>query len=120
MEKLINTKWQIAAAEDVKKTLEEIRELVISHGWEQRKVYPYSFPINIIDMIDSYKDYDNFTFMSKEIALSEINGLIEHCINPWLEYEKKPKVKITLKKDNKQIEVTEKVAEMLIEAGAAV
>ncbi len=119
MDKLINKKFDIAAAEDVKATLAEIRALVEEHKWENRKVYPYSFPVNIIDFLDQYRDYDNFTFMSKQIALDEINGLIEHCINPWLEYENKPKVKIWLKKEEKFLETTNEMAEILIEAGLA-
>jgi len=119
MDKLINKKFEIAAAEDVKKTLAEIRALVEEHKWENRKVYPYSYPVNIIDFLDQYRDYDNFTYMSKQLALDEINGLIEHCVNPWLEYENKPKVKIWLKKEEKFLETTNEMAEILIEAGLA-
>jgi len=110
MIKLINTKWEIAAAEDVKKTLEEIRELVKAHKWENRKVYPYNFPINIVKFLDQFESYDNFTYSSKQVALSEINGLIEHCVNPWLEYEAKPKVKVKTK-SGQIFEVTKEVYE---------
>lgn len=119
MVKLINTKWEVAAAKDVKRTLAEIKKLVKTHKWEDRKVYPYNYPINIVEFLEHFEDYENFTKMSKQVALSEINGLIDHAINPWLEYEEKEKVVITLKKDGSQIEVTEDIAEALIEAGAA-
>lgn len=119
MEKLLNTKWEIAAADDVKKTLDEIKELIAKYKWEKMKVYPYSYPINIVEFINSFEDYANFTFMSKQLALDEINGVIEHCVNPWLEYESKPKVKIWLKKEKKFIKTTNEIAEILIEAGLA-
>ncbi len=119
MVKLVNSKWEIAAAEDVKRTLEEIKKLVKAHGWEGRKVYPYNWGINIMEFLEHFESYDNFTLMSKQVALSEINGLIDHAINPWLEYEAREKVTITLKKDGKQMEVTEDIAEALIEAGVA-
>lgn len=119
MEKLLNTKWEIAAADDVKKTLDEIKELIAKYKWENMKVYAYSYPINIVEFVNSFEDYDNFTYMSKQLALDEINGLIEHCVNPWLEYENKPKVKIWLKKEEKFLETTNEMADILIEAGLA-
>jgi len=119
MVKLINNKWEIAAAEDVKKTLDEIKELIAKYKWENMKVYPYSYPINIVEFVNSFEDYERFTYDSKQVALSEINGLIEHCINPWLEYENKPKVKVWLKKEGKFLKTTDEMADILIEAGLA-
>ena len=119
MVELLNTKWEIAAAEDVKKTLDEIKELIAKYKWENMNVYPYSYPINIVKFVNSFEDYDNFTYSSKQIALDEINGLIKHCVNPWLEYENKPKVKVWLKKEQKFLETTEEMAETIIESGLA-
>lgn len=119
MVKLINNKLEIAAAEDVKKTLDEIKELIAKYKWENMKVYPYSYPINIVEFVNSFEDYERFTYDSKQVALSEINGLIEHCINPWLEYENKPKVKVWLKKEGKFLKTTDEMADILIEAGLA-
>lgn len=119
MVELVNKKFEIAAAEDVKKALDEIKELIAKYKWENMKVYPYSYPINIVEFVNSFEDYENFTYMSKQLALDEINGLIRHCVNPWLEYENKPKVKIWLKKEGKFLETTEEMADIIIEAGLA-
>lgn len=119
MDLLVNKKYEVAAAEDVKKTLDEIKELIAKYKWENMKVYPYSYPINIVDFVNSFDEYDNFTYSSKQIALDEINGLIEHCVNPWLDYENKPKVKVWLKKEKKYMETTEEMADILIEDGLA-
>lgn len=118
MDKLINSKWEVAAAEDVKAAIEEIRELIDKYNWQGCNVYPYSYPINIVKFLDQFENYENYTFDSKQVALDELNGLIEHCVNPWLEYENKPKVKIKKFSDGKIFETTKEVAEDLVEAGA--
>lgn len=98
--------------------LNEAKSIVEQHGWENENTYPYSYPIKIKVFLEWLEDYDNMTTASKQLARDELNGFIEHCINPWTAYENAPKVKI--KTAVGVSETTKEIAQVLIENGLAV
>ena len=121
MNKLNNGKWnhQMATSAEVKKAVKEIKAMISKYHWEDKSVHPYSYSMNIMKLVESdgWKNYDQYTFSSKQQIISEINGLI-HTLNIWegLELEEK----ITLKLNNGTIkEVAKSIADDYISLGLA-
>ena len=88
-------KWanQLATAEEMAAKVQEIRGYVTKYGWENTNIHPYNYPINIVEFLEGFADYRNYTHMSKQTMLAEINGLIR-ILNKWIEREEEPKVTI--------------------------
>lgn len=107
-----------ATTAEFNKALNEAKSIVEHHGWGDEYTYPYSYPIKIKVFLEWLEDYDNMTTASKQLARDELNGFIEHCINPWLSYESAPKVKI--KTATGVMETTKEIADVLIENGLGV
>lgn len=98
MEKVRNGKWRddIATAEEFESAVSEIQNLVSKYGWGDRLIHPYGFAIKIRSFIKNWEGYEKFTFSSKKIMISEMNGLI-NILNKWEEQANEPKVKVMLK-----------------------
>ena len=109
---IMNTPWEVADA------IKEIRGYVERYGWGERKVAPYGYGVKVADMLDRFKDFEEYTTMSREIMVEELNGLIR-IINKWLKIEAEPKVNIKLA-NGKLRTVPGSVAEAYIEDGFAV
>lgn len=96
MEKLGIGKYLTPSAEEVSRAVSEIRGYIEKYGWEGHTVAPYGHGIKILDFLAHFDDYDRCTADSRDVMILELNGLIEHCINPWLRTEQEPKVTIRL------------------------
>lgn len=124
VEKLRSGKWvnQLATAEEVNSKVNEIMGLVTKYHWEKRNIFPYNYPINLVEFLEGAEFYWNCTTSSKRVFLSEINGLIE-IINKWVEQEEEPKVTILFVRTNKKGQTKEIPASWLedyVDAGLAV
>lgn len=115
MEKLKNGRYQIASAEEVIKAVEEIEGYIEKYGWQDKVVKPYSTWIKLPEFIKPFKDYERYTYSSKEVMLSELNGLIEYYINPWLKREAEPKITVKLITNGKIKTVPKSIAESYFE-----
>ena len=100
------------------RALNEAKSIVKNHGWGNDNTYPYSYPIKIDDFLKGLEGYDNMTYMSKELATDELNGFIQHCINPWVEYQHASKVKVQT--DTGILETTRELADAIINEGLGV
>lgn len=104
MNKLRNGKWnhQMATAEEVKETVNEIKTLVVKYHWEDKKMFdPYGHCTTVGKFLSNgFEDFEQYTFSSKQILISELNGFIEHCINSWEKLENEPKVTVKLTNGN--------------------
>ena len=123
IETLRTGKWasDLATAEDMAAKVQEIRGYVAMYGWENTNVHPYGYAINIVEFLDGFADYRNYTHMSKQTMLAEINGLIR-ILNKWIEREEEPKVTIrflTGKKAGQTKEIPASDAEAYVEIGFA-
>lgn len=105
--------------QDVLEKVAEIEEYVKKYEWEDKVVHPYGFPIPLLKFLANMKTYRQMTDDSKDIVVDELNGLIEHCINPWIKQEEEPKMQILLS-NGKIKTVGQSFAEMLIGDGLAV
>lgn len=115
MEKLKNGRYQIASAEEVIKAVEEIEGYIEKYGWQDKVVKPYNAWIKLPEFIKPFKDYERYTYSSKEVMLSELNGLIEYYINPWLKREAEPKITVKLITNGKIKTVPKSIAESYFE-----
>ena len=122
MNKLRNGKWnhQIATAEEVKETVNEIKALVVKYHWEDKKMFdPYGHRTTVGKFLSNgFEDFEQYTFSSKQILISELNGFIEHCINPWEKLENEPKVTVKLANGNVK-SVPKNIVDEYIELGIA-
>ena len=118
MEKVRNGKWKddIATAEEFESAVTEIENVISRYGWGDRLIHPYGFAIKISKFIKNWKDYESFSFSSKKIMISEINGLID-ILNKWEEQENEPKIKVTFQNGN-VVSVPESFLEDYIDLGA--
>lgn len=118
MKKLKNGRWkhQKATNEEIRKTLDEMKSVVDTYGWELEKLSPYGYDIKIGDLLKSWEAFDKCTSMSKEIMISEINGTIE-ILNHWVSLKKENQVNVTLI-NGKTMTVAESTARELRAIGA--
>ncbi|MBO6304851.1 MAG: hypothetical protein J6M62_07245 [Selenomonadaceae bacterium] len=72
----------------VQATIETIEGLIEKYKWHDRKIYPYSFGINVVKYLDPFKDFESYTYMSKKHMIYEINFFID-IVNKWIERETK-------------------------------
>ena len=114
----MNTLKGMPTTAEFNAALNEAKSIVAHHGWENENTYPYSYPIKIKVFLEWLEDYENMTTASKQLARDELNGFIEHCINPWTAYECAPKVKI--KTATGVMETTKEIAQVLIDNNLAV
>lgn len=122
---LKNGKWnhQIATVEEVSAAIEEIRAMIAKYHWEDKTVHPYSYTMNIMELVESdgWKNFKQYTFSSKQLIISEINGLIG-ILNQWeeLELEEKVTVKLIVGKNTGTIKkVAKSIADEYVEIGLA-
>ena len=125
MTPLKNGKWnhQIATAEEVNKAVEEIKAIITKYHWEDNTVHPYSYTMNIMELVESdgWKNFKQYNFSSKQLIISEINGLIG-ILNQWeeLELEEKITVKLITGKNIGTIKkVAKSIANDYVELGLA-
>jgi len=97
MTSLKNGKWnhQIATTEEVNEAVKEIKAMITKYHWEDKAVHPYSYTMNIMELVESdgWKNFKQYTFSSKQLIISEINGLI-NILNRWEELELEEKITI--------------------------
>lgn len=86
MEKLRYGKWSenMATAQEFSEKVEDIKEMVKAHGWENRKVCPYGTWEKVSDLVAGWRNIrlDEYSPSSKRILIVEVNGLIE-ILNIW-------------------------------------
>lgn len=101
VEKIRNGKWRedIATAEEFESAVNEIKSVVSKYGWGDRLVHPYGYAVKINALIKQWADYEKFSFSSKKIMISEMNGLID-ILNKWEEQADEPKVKVIFQNGN--------------------
>ena len=90
-------KEYMATTEEVIKTVKEIKALVTKYHWEDKKFFgPYGEKTTVGEFInnDGFKNFNQYSFSSKGILISELNGFIEYCINPWEKLENEPKIAV--------------------------
>lgn len=102
-------------SKEFKERLNKAKSIIAHYGWENEYTYPYSYPVKISDFLKALEDYDIMTYMSRELAVAELNGFIMHCINPWVAYQNAPKVKVQTKTGI--VETTRELADVIIENG---
>lgn len=80
-------KWenQIATNDEVVEKVKEIKELIKKNSYENKYIFVYGRRENVLEFIDStnWDKYERMTFMSKQVTLSQLNGLIRIYINRW-------------------------------------
>lgn len=98
MLKKIEGKENLSA--QVREFVEEARRMVSRYGWTEKTVMPYSFKMQITDMIDDLSRYDKCGKHSKAILIEEANGLAQ-IMNSWEAREKEATIKVRLNKTGK-------------------
>lgn len=118
MEKLRNGrfKYQMATADEVKKTVNEIKMILAKYGWGEKTVMPYGYGIKLDNLVENWKDFERCTIDSQQIIISEINGTIDHVLNKWLKLEEEPKITVQLI-NGKTAKVAESIARQYEEMG---
>ena len=81
------------ASFEFRQYIAEAKRMVEEYGWQDKTVWPYGSPVKVTDMLREFTDYDRCTSGSKDIMISEANGLAK-ILNTWERTEKQPKVKI--------------------------
>lgn len=121
MDKLRNGRFrhQMATADEVKKTVEEIKMILAKYGWGDKKVMPYGYGIKLDELVKNWEDFERCTIDSQQIIIDEINGTIEHALNHWLELEAEPQITVKLI-NGKTATVAESIARQYKEMGLAV
>lgn len=80
-------KWanQIATNDEVVEKVKEIKDIIRKNSWGTKYIFVYGRRENILEFIDStnWDKYEKMTFMSKQVILSQLNGLIRIYINRW-------------------------------------
>lgn len=96
MELLRNGRFthQMATPKEINDTLKILREKVDKYGWGDYKIMPYNYPIKVSDFLAHHTDIERYTVDSRSLCISEINGFIKHCVEPWEKIELEPKVTI--------------------------
>lgn len=80
----------------------EIREIIESHNWWEKKFYIYGRVETISEFFEereaflNRRTYKATTHASKQVLIAEFNGLIKHFLNSWLEKEAAPKIKMII------------------------
>lgn len=118
MEKLINKRFLLATPGEVAAAVKEIEGYMVEYGWQKKRIMPYGYGVEFGEFIKHFADYEKYTTDSKVLLLDEINGLIEHCVNPWLKVEREPKVRIRFE-NGKEKEVAASIAADYVEFGIA-
>ena len=98
MEKLRNGRFKElrASNDEVKKAVAEINGYIKKYGWENKMVRPYGYAEPLGEFMKHFDEYEKYSSGSKSLMISEINGLIENCINPWVALELEEKETISL------------------------
>lgn len=93
----------ITQAEAIKRVA-EIVALVDEYGYGDRKVYPYSTPEKVSDVVNGYKDWvsdlDDCTRDSRQYVIYHINGFVD-ILNKWISHSdaraKEPKYRVLVR-----------------------
>lgn len=73
------------ASKQVRAFVKEAKRMVNAYGWQNRVVYPYSFPMKVTEAIEEISDYDCYTNESKAMLRKLANGLAD-VLNSWESY----------------------------------
>ena len=120
MEKLRNGKFlhQIATNEEVASFASAANAMIEKYGWQDRKVWPYSYPEKVTKIVNELKDFPACTFGSKQYLITLANGLAD-ILEAWEKQELEPKLTIRIVRNGKIVECGEDIARQLIEDGVA-
>lgn len=119
IEKMKNGKWEnaIVTPEAFDRKVDEISEVIDRFGFNDRKVCMYSTWETVDKLLEGWKDYEQCTFSSKKVLISEVNGFIK-IMNAWIEYEQEPKVNVRFENGNIKA-VAESTAKDYVKCGLA-
>ena len=101
--------------EDVAEYVKEARRMVSAYGWEEKEVYPYSYPEKVTKIIDMISDYPDCTTGTKYYLLDYANGLAK-ILNAWEDVELNG-VPVRFLKTGKVHKVTAEEAEWMVYEG---
>lgn len=73
--------------------INEADRMISTYGWEEKTVFPYSFPVKVTKIIDDLRCFDNCSESSKDYLVSLANGL-PNLMNHWEERELEPQVRV--------------------------
>ena len=119
MKKLRSEMYCMATPDEVAKAVEEIRGYIAQYVWSNRRITPYGYGIELSKFMEHFDDFEEYTRDSQVLMLDELNGLIEICINKWLEKELEPKVSVRMA-NGKVRELAQSTANDFVEMGLAV
>lgn len=101
--------------EDVAEYVKEARRMVSTYGWEEKEVYPYSYPEKVTKIIDMISDYPDCTTGTKYYLLDYANGLAK-ILNAWEDVELNG-VLVRNPRTGKVFKLKEDEAEFMVEEG---
>lgn len=111
MKRLINMEERIATA---------IATCDKYNFWD-RTVMPYGFKITVRDFLEPMKDYEHYTYSSKQVMQSELEGF-EEILEAWVKVEKEPIIAIRLLEGKMKGQIKQyhkSTADFFIETGVA-
>lgn len=91
--------------------VEQAEQMVNKYGWENREVHPWRYPMKVTEILQECKDYDQYTYNSKEMLVDLINGLVP-ILNAWEEYELVPKIEVRSLRTGKVYKIREEDLEL--------
>lgn len=105
--------------EQVMEFVKEADRMIEKYGWQDKVVYPYSYPEKVVKIVDDLKEYSSYTYSSQSLLIDMANGLAK-IMNAWEEQENEPKVSIKMVRGGKVIILPKSFAEIIIADGDAV
>ena len=99
--------------------IDEAERMIAKYGWEERTVYPYSFPMKVTKIIAECKDFDICTSGTREYLVQLANGLVP-ILNAWEDHENRPKIDVRILATGKIVSVEKDIGMVFIEEGLAV
>ena len=109
LNRISGRRWSAQVDAFVKEADRMIRE----YGWQDKEVYPYSYPVPVTEIVDSLRDFDSCTRSSQGYLVDLANGLAG-IMNSWETYEKMPKRSVRDVETGHVFSVSEEMAEMLL------
>ena len=92
------------------------------YGFMEREVFPYSFKMTVMELVDKWKEFDSYSYQSRSIFKSELKGFLP-ILDRWVEFEQEPEVTVKMlvgKYTGKVKTVKQSIADDYIECGMAV
>lgn len=82
-------------SDEFKTKAKEVIDTCNKYGFMKNKIMPYSFVMTVEELVENWKDYDCYTWSSKELMQDELLGFLP-ILEHWVEVENEPMIKIRL------------------------